>query len=343
MRVRMCVFAFLVISMQSHEMASGAGQNTGAGAPNPAVSLKCKILGAPGDPADMTWILELRNANSTVVRKTECIAGDSIRFKDLIPGIYRVCLRGEQNRSGCQSIDLMPTPELKTQEFSREFRVPASSVSEYSNLQVSVQTLAVPPKALAEFKNSFKAQLSGKPEAELNHLKRAIEIYPDYVDAWNSLGAHQYKAGNYQESIRSFTRVTELAPNFYPGWVNLAGTLLASERFKESIDAGRIALGLRPDEVVAQSQMGMCYYYLRDYKSAKKHFTRVLDLDPAFFTSPQLYLVPIAMSEDSVEEAAGYMRSYLEYHPNSTEAPRVRRMLQGLMERILKSEAPAQK
>ncbi|MGA2261422.1 MAG: tetratricopeptide repeat protein [Acidobacteriota bacterium] len=55
----------------------------------------------------------------------------------------------------------------------------------------------------------------------VHHLKQAIEIYPDYADAWNNLGAYYHRRGNFEQAILDFTKVTELRCEFDVGWMNL--------------------------------------------------------------------------------------------------------------------------
>ena len=91
-------------------------------------------------------------------------------------------------------------------------------------------------------------------------------------------------------------------------------------------------LSLDPDDAVANSQLACSYYYQRKYKDAKAYFKRVFELDPAFGNSPQLFLAHIALGEKSYVDAIQYFRSFLEYHPNSPSAVRVKGTLKTLTE-----------
>jgi len=58
---------------------------------------------------------------------------------------------------------------------------------------------------------------------------------------------------------------------------------------------------------------------------------KVLSLDPYSANSPQLFLAHIAFAEKEHDAAQQYILSYLELHPNSPQAPHLRRTLQNLV------------
>jgi tetratricopeptide (TPR) repeat protein len=309
----------------------------------PAVELKCKILGSPGDHSRSLWLIELRNAAGAPLRQALRMVGDTVRFKNLLPGIYRVYLSGRGGRRKCESIDLTPPPDRRSAQFAREFEVPKTVEQVPGQYQVSARTLAIPKEALLELQRSEKAQLGGDEEAMAQHLMQAVEIYPGYADAWNNLGAYYHRKGEFVPAISSFTKVIELNPDFYVGWMNLGGSLLATGRFKDAVEANRKALSLGPNDATANSQLGLSHYYLHDLTEAKKYFKRVLELDPAFANSPQLFLAHIAMAEQSYPEAMSYLRGFLAHHPNAPDAHQVRQTLAALSEGTAITEDPIRK
>ncbi|MBZ5498493.1 MAG: tetratricopeptide repeat protein [Acidobacteriia bacterium] len=338
--VRPRVVIGLILSIVLFGGAWGAAQMQPAARSAPAIELKCKILGNPDEHTRGLWLVELRNAAGAPLRQVLRMVGDTVHFKDLVPGIYRIYLSGRGGRRSCESVDLTPAPNQRSLAIAKEIRVPKSAAQVPGQYQVSVHNLTVPKEALQQLQRSEKAQLEGDEEEVMRRLKRAIEIYPAYADAWNNLGAHYHRKGDFAQSIQSFTKVTELSPDFYVGWMNLGGSLLATGRFKGAVEANRKALSLGPDDAIANSQLGLSHYYLHEYGEAKKYFKRVLALDPAFANSPHLFLAHIAMGERSFVEAMGYLRGYLELHPNAPDAPRVKQTLMELAEGLIITEQP---
>ncbi len=296
------------------------------------VDLKCTLIAGPAEPRKSVWLIELRNAAGQPLRQALRMVGSTVHFKNLLPGIYRIYLSGKGGRKSAESIDLTPSQDKKSVSFAKVVRVPEAAAQASAQYLVSVASLAVPKDAVEELKAADKSGREGDSSAVLRHLQKAIEIYPNYADAWNNLGSYYHTKGDYEQARQAFTKVTQLRPEFYVGWMNLGGSLLCMGKFAEGLEANKAALRLGPNDAVANSQVGLSYYYLHDYAAAKQYFRRVCDLDPALATSPQLYLAHIAMGEKQFDEAKAYLRSFLQYHPNSPDAADVQRTLDALSE-----------
>ena len=296
----------------------------------PTVELKCKILPHASDRIYKLWKVELRKNTGEPFRQELGAGGETVRFKGLKAGIYILCLFGEKGRSRCESIDLIPAANQIPQVFVKQIQAPPMPVHQKDSHQVSKNRLAIPGKAHKELIKSEEAQLRGATQEALRHLERAIELYPEYVDALNNLGTYYHRSGNYERSIKYFARATELAPEFFAGWVNLGGSLLAVGRLEPALEANKQAIKLRPGDALANSQMGMNYFYMRQFDEAKQYFLKVLGVDPSSANQPHLFLAHIAHLEGRPEEARSFIGNYLELHPNSPQAPHLRRTLQHL-------------
>ncbi len=294
-----------------------------------AVELTCRIVGTPGDRPRSAWLIELYNAAGAPLRRALRMVGDTVRFKDLLPGVYRIHLSGKGGRQSVESVDLRTAPDATNTRFAKEVKVPRAA--QITGLhQVNVRALAVPKEARQQMQQSEKDQLDGNEASMVKHLKEAIRLYPNYADAWNNLGAYYHRSGDYEQSIRSFTRVTELNPDFYVGWMNLGGSLLAVGRYQEALEANKQAIKLGPNDAMVNAQLGLSHYYLHDYAHARERFERVLALDPAYPDAPQLFLAQIAIGEGAFAEASEYLNDYLELHPNAPEAGQAKRTLAAL-------------
>src|SRR5260221_4894217 len=60
--------------------------------------------------------------------------------------------------------------------------------SPHAGYVVPVSQLRIPSKAIKEFERSQKAFQSGDVRASADHLQRALHIYPDFIQAHNTLG-----------------------------------------------------------------------------------------------------------------------------------------------------------
>lgn len=291
----------------------------------PAVNLNCKIVSDREGPRHAVWLVELRDAAGRPLRQALRFVGDTVHFRDLSPGIYRIYLWG---RGGCRSttsVDLTPASNKPPGDFSKVLHVPETA--SHDGLGVNVLALSVSKEAHGEMRAAEKAVLANDESGSLRHLQRALILDPDYAEAWNNLGAYYYRNGEYEMARIDFCKATELQPDFYIGWVNLSASLLADRRYDEAVDAGRKALALNAGDALVNSRLGLAYFYLRNYAKAKRYFRRARDLDPVMAEAPQLLLAQICIREGDPAQAASYMREFLGYHPNSPQAGSIARTL----------------
>ncbi len=293
----------------------------------PRVELRCKLVQTAESPTQTFWEVYLKNSAGETLRQATGTAGGSVIFKKLEPAIYVVCVVGEKHRSRCESIDLYPPPGELRHSVSRDLELPRTIPRNASTHSISRVRLAVPKRAQQEMARYEECRARGDTASALLHLERALAIYPVYLEALNNLGTHYHRAANYQRSIQLFRKTTELDPDFATGWLNLGGSFLASGKFRQALEAQLSALALRPDDVLANAQTAMSYYYLREYGEARKLFERVVELDPESAAFPHLYLAHIAREEKQGREADRYIRDFLRYHPNSPRAAYLRRTL----------------
>jgi tetratricopeptide (TPR) repeat protein len=296
------------------------------------VDLKCRIIPEPGNRRLVFWQVEVRKSTGEPLRKTVGAAGDTVKFKDLDPGIYIVCVAGALARQSCQSIDLNTSTGDKS--VSKDLHVPGRSANR-DGYGISAARLSVPAEAREEMLLSEKKQLRGDQDGSKEHLQRALEICPDFPEALNNLGTYHHRSGEYDSAIELFSRSIEIDSGFFAGWVNLAGSLTATGKFEPALEAIQKALAIRQNDVSANSQAALIHFYMRKYGTAKKYFKKVASLDPASATGPQLFLAHISLGESRYQEAADYIRDYLDQHPNSPKAKDLKATLQNIASRSI--------
>lgn len=295
------------------------------------VELRLRVASPRIERVRVLWAIELVDSNWNPVAETTVIGGDRVRFKNLAPGIYTVCVSGVRRGRRCSSADLTPPPGAKQAVFEVEVPAAVFAGSATDLMTVSVASLSVPQKAREELRRSIVAGRRGERDKSLAHLRRALDICPDYAQALNDLGAYFHRRGEYAQAVRHFTRAAELEPDYFAAWLNLGKSYMGLRDYAKAVEASGRALSFRPDDLMANGQLALGYYFLRDFGAAKKYFQRVAELDPASSSLPHLYLARIAFNERRREEGARYLQSYLAVHPNSPQADQYRVVLRNLL------------
>src|SRR5690606_23837421 len=74
----------------------------------------------------------------------------------------------------------------------------------------------------------------GRTEAALERYRQAVEVDPEYVEAWNNLGAALASAGELEEAREAFEIAIRLVPNYADALYNVADTLDEMDRPAEA-------------------------------------------------------------------------------------------------------------
>jgi uncharacterized protein HemY len=86
----------------------------------------------------------------------------------------------------------------------------------------------------------------------------------------------------------------------------------------------------RPNDALANAQLGMSYFMLGRYDLASKYLERTREIDPANMTYPQLMLFQIHVRRGERGAAASDLEDFLARHPDWPQAVKVRETIAGL-------------
>jgi tetratricopeptide (TPR) repeat protein len=94
-------------------------------------------------------------------------------------------------------------------------RLPAPPASRVPTGRISARELAhpTPPKAIKEYLAAKKAAAAGDLDKSIAHFERAVEIHPDFFEAWNDLGVSLTRQKRFPEAVEAFRKASKLAPD----------------------------------------------------------------------------------------------------------------------------------
>lgn len=113
---------------------------------------------------------------------------------------------------------------------------------------VSLQQLQhkVPVAARKAFEKGQAAAHKGNNEGAQAFFRKAVDIDPEFADAYNELGAAEASLGNLPEAADDFQKAIDLAPEHRLALPNLSIVLAKMKRYKEAADVARRALRVTP-------------------------------------------------------------------------------------------------
>jgi serine/threonine protein kinase/Flp pilus assembly protein TadD len=120
---------------------------------------------------------------------------------------------------------------------------------------------------------------SGRSSEGIQALKKAVEINPYYWMNYNNLGNAYYQLGDFTNAAECYRKVIELDPNNPYAYNNLGAVLLQSGRFQEAVEPLQKSLQFSADGQ-AYSNLGIAYFYLRQYDKAISTYEKAVQLVP---------------------------------------------------------------
>ena len=123
-------------------------------------------------------------------------------------------------------------------------------------------------------------QNSGGYKKAIRCYDRALEIDPEYTDAWNNKGIALKGLGRYDEAIRCYDRALEIDPEYTGAWISKGNSLANLGRYDEAIRCCDHTLEIDPEYAIAWSNKGIALNNLGRYNEAIRCCDHTLEIDP---------------------------------------------------------------
>jgi tetratricopeptide (TPR) repeat protein len=189
---------------------------------------------------------------------------------------------------------------------------------------VSAAELAIPERARKQYLEAQKRLGKRDIGGAVERLKKAVELAPAFMAAWNNLGTIAYQTRRYTDAEEYFRKALLADPGAFDPLVNLGGVLLNLQKFDEAYQYNQFAVLKRPADALANSQFGMNYFQLGKPDLAEKYLLEARRLDPGHFSHPQLLLAEIYLRRHDPAKAADQLEDFLRYHPDWPAAQKMR-------------------
>ena len=173
---------------------------------------------------------------------------------------------------------------------------------------ISIRDLLIPPKAVKELQRSQSALKSGDTRSSAQHLERALQVCPNYLEGHNSLGARYIELHEYERAAAEFQKAIDIDPRVMQPVNNLSVALFLLQRYPDAEAAARRARDLDPHDPTARYMLGAI---LATEKRNPEEAMVMLRETKREFPDSRLLLAEILVQLGAVEEAEKELRDYL--------------------------------
>ena len=252
------------------------------------------------------------------------VRGSRFVFRSLEPGGYTLSVMDPRWGVTRQTVQVTPSFADDRGRVRVDVSLERSSATRSLKVRqqgtVSVAALKVSPKARATLRKAHTRFGNGDQAGAIALLHEAVQLSPSFTEAWNELGTVAYKARRYVEAADYFRTALEHEPLAYAPMVNLGGTLLSQGHYDEALNFNLMAHSMRPADALANSQLGMNFFYKGQLPKAREFLLRAKEADLSHFSYPQLFLAEIYAKQGRLEDARKEIEEILRLHPDSPVA-----------------------
>lgn len=121
---------------------------------------------------------------------------------------------------------------------------------------------------------------TGDLEAAIRHCQKAIKIAPENIAFHRNLTQIYWQKGMYDRAAIGYRIILELNPSDESALHHLGIILLSKQEYDEAVSCFQKVLQRNPDNVLTHGALGTAYYKLGEENLAIHEFQEVLRLDP---------------------------------------------------------------
>jgi tetratricopeptide (TPR) repeat protein len=265
----------------------------------------------------------IRGTDSTVYTDST----GAFQFTRLTPGRYQVVVEADQRRFEIltESVELtrgtvaLLNISLKERKEDGKLRAGIISVAEMDS--------NVPSKARSEFERASALTREGKVDEAIDHLRKAVALYPHYLAAHNDLGAlllDLNRLDQAEEELRTALAIDQTAFNPI---LNLGIVLTKKaewQRAKETLQKG---ISLQPRSAAARLYLGLASEGTSDFDQAQKEFAAAYEIGGSEFAIALFHLGQLYLRRGDRDLARETFERYLKEAPKAPNLDQVRRLI----------------
>jgi len=192
----------------------------------------------------------------------------------------------------------------------------------------SAASSAVPKDAVKAFEKARAEWLDNKPDRAQKDLEKAVQISPQFAEAWYQLGKLQ-EAANQPGAFDSYSKAVAADPQFARAYDHLAALAAVGGKWNELVDYSNHSLELNPrgtPQTFYYSALGN--YNLKKKDVAETNALKALSMDP-LHTQPNIEQLIAVILADKGDYAGAlqHLRSCLAYLPSGKNADIVKQQI----------------
>jgi tetratricopeptide (TPR) repeat protein len=203
--------------------------------------------------------------------------------------------------------------------------------------ELSATSKAAPSNAMKAFEKARGEYVDQNADAAQRNLKKAVQLYPGFAEAWLQLGKIQ-ETSEPQSARDSFSKALAADPQFVLPYERLAALAARAEKWQEALDHTSQALRLVPAGTPQLWYLdSLAKFQLGKTDEANVSAAKSLAIDPRRPDTEQLLAVILARKADYAG-ALLHLKNCLSYMPPGSQADLVKQQIAQLEQKVRASK-----
>jgi len=132
------------------------------------------------------------------------------------------------------------------------------------------------------FMDGVSKMIAEDYKAAIHDYNKAIELKPDFVEAYIQRGTAYFKLGDYKAALQNFSKYMESEPIYSYNYFYRLGRSGTQGDYMEAIQGYSRIISHNPDYSYAYFFRGLAKSALGDYRGAIQDYTRTINLRPDY-------------------------------------------------------------
>jgi len=189
---------------------------------------------------------------------------------------------------------------------------------------------SVHKEAVEAYRKAREFDLAGENKKALEHLRKALAVYPRFGPALNLLGVQYLKLGQPARAAEALEAAVKIAPGEFLPRLNYGIALLNQKKFDLAEAELRAALAKNDAAPTAHMYLGIALISLQRLDEAEKELLLAVGSNNNEVAAAHRYLGGIYWAKRDYKRAADELEIYLELQPKAADAERTQATIKDL-------------
>ena len=230
-----------------------------------------------GEPAKYV-VVRLRSEKIVYTNDEKTDNMGKFSFDGLVPSTYHLSIEGQGFRPYYTDIDISMS-KMDIEQITLHYAKDPNAKESAPSGSVNARMAQIPPKAKKEFEAGQKS-MDQDPAGSMQHFQKAIELYPQYAEAYQLMGALHLQGGKLPEAEADFAKATDLEPNLTRAYFALGMCRNYLAKYTDAETALLKGLELDPQSADGHYELAKTYWNLQRFQDAETQAQKAVALKP---------------------------------------------------------------